>query len=139
MHLLCFFLLCQARGPSWLVPWAKDFLCVLLRFAVEPQGSFFATQEYEAFFDNLVDRLPIDEETYDYIVVGGGAGGCAVADVLSQSACMWPLLAAVFACKGHPCNVQGSRELRKHHELLSVFEMQAGRRSSCWSVEWNAH
>ncbi|XP_026193227.1 uncharacterized protein LOC34623624 [Cyclospora cayetanensis] len=32
-----------------------------------------------------VDKLPIDEETYDFIIVGGGAAGCAVADVLSQS------------------------------------------------------
>ncbi|KAL8444653.1 hypothetical protein Emed_006129 [Eimeria media] len=51
---------------------------------IEPRSSFFASAEYEAMFDVLVDKLPVDEETYDYIVVGGGAGGCAVADVLSQ-------------------------------------------------------
>ncbi|KAL8450524.1 hypothetical protein Emag_003153 [Eimeria magna] len=52
---------------------------------VEPRSSFFASAEYEAMFDVLVDKLPVDEDTYDYIVVGGGAGGCAVADVLSQA------------------------------------------------------
>ncbi|KAL8270969.1 hypothetical protein Esti_005124 [Eimeria stiedai] len=52
---------------------------------IEPRSSFFASAEYEAMFDVLVDKLPVDEDTYDYIVVGGGAAGCAVADVLSQS------------------------------------------------------
>ncbi|KAL8440337.1 hypothetical protein Efla_000225 [Eimeria flavescens] len=51
---------------------------------IQPKTSFFATEEYEGIFDALVDRLPIDEDTYDYIIVGGGAGGCAIADVLSQ-------------------------------------------------------
>ncbi|KAL8434173.1 hypothetical protein ACSSS7_003355 [Eimeria intestinalis] len=51
---------------------------------VEPRSSFFTSTEFEAMVNVLVDKLPVDEDTYDYIVVGGGAGGCAVADVLSQ-------------------------------------------------------
>lgn len=36
-------------------------------------------------FASMVETLPVDEETYDYIVVGGGASGCPLANVLAEA------------------------------------------------------
>lgn len=57
----------------------------------EMKGGFFS-QDPEHIPDSLVDSLPIDDETFDFIVVGGGAAGCAAADILSQGLFFYCLL-----------------------------------------------
>lgn len=46
-------------------------------------GGFFS-RDPEYLPDSFVEQLPVDEETFDFIIVGGGAAGCALADILSQ-------------------------------------------------------
>lgn len=70
--------------------------------STELRDEFFSSNEYETVVGELVERLPVDEETYDFIVVGGGAAGCAVADALSQGAS----LSFIFRRKQHLAKIE---------------------------------